>query len=329
MLIETARASIKINQRPNSFQILSLDGGGIKGLFSAAVLAKWEEDLACVLTDHFDLIVGTSTGGIVALGLGLGLRPREIVQFYLGQGDKIFPNGWTSLYRTARQFVRSKFSPTPLRIALQNCFGEKLLGHSTKRLAIPSYDLGQGDVRVFKTAHHERLRRDFKLPAWKIALATSAAPTFFPAFREIEERRLIDGGVWANNPVMLATVEAMAVLKVPRENISALSLGTTAPVKRRHDRLDTGGLWQWKADAADVIMCSQCIAATAQATLLLGPDKLLRVNAKVPEAVFSLDKLTADKLIAAASHQSLHTAPEIQRRFLNHQAPDFVPYHPV
>ncbi len=318
-----------MNRLTNSFQILSLDGGGIKGLFSAAVLAKWEEDLGCLISDHFDLIVGTSTGGIIALGLGLGLRPREIVQFYLGQGERIFPNGWTGAYRTVRQFVASKFSPNPLRVALQNCFGEKLLGHSTKRLAIPSYDLGQGEVRVFKTAHNERLRRDFKLPAWKIALATSAAPTYFPAFRDIEDRRLIDGGVWANNPLMLGIVEALAVLKIPHESISALSLGTTEPVKRRHDRLDAGGFWQWKIDAADVIMCSQSVAATAQATLLLGHDSLLRVNAKVPEGVFSLDKLTADKLIAAASHQSLHTAPEIQQRFLNHRASDFVPCYSI
>lgn len=316
-----------MNRTDDRFQILSLDGGGIKGLFSAAVLAKWEEDLGCEIASHFDLIVGTSTGGIIALGLGLGLRPREIVQFYLRQGSSIFPNGWTTPLRVARQFVASKFSPDPLGASLQDCFGEKLLGHSTKRLAIPSYDLGQGEVRVFKTAHHERLRRDFKLPAWKVALATSAAPTYFPAFRGIEERRLIDGGVWANNPLMLGIVEAMAVLGVPREKIHALSLGTTEPVKRRHDRLDKGGFWQWKTDAADVIMGSQSVAATGQATLLLGEDNLLRINAKVPDGVFSLDRLTADKLIAAASHQSLHTAPDVQRRFLSHTAPPFVPCH--
>jgi len=318
-----------MKQTNDRFQILSLDGGGIKGQFSAAVLAKWEEDLGCEIASHFDLIVGASTGGIIALGLGLGLRPREIVQFYLRQGPSIFPNGWTTPYRVARQFVSSKFSPAPLRSSLQDCFGEKLLGHSTKRLAIPSYDLGQGDVRIFKTAHDDRLRRDFKIPAWKVALATSAAPTYFPAFREIEERRLIDGGVWANNPLMLGVVEAMAVLGVPRENIAALSLGTTEPVRLRNDHLDNGGFWQWKTDAADVIMCSQSVAATAQATLLLGDHKLLRINTKVPDGVFSLDKLTADKLIASASHQSLHTGPEVQRCFLCHVAPQFVPCHTI
>jgi uncharacterized protein len=316
-----------MNNDESRFQILSLDGGGIKGLFSAAVLAKWEEDLGCRIADSFDLIVGTSTGGIIALGLGLGLRPREIVRFYLDQGNKIFPNGWTTPYRTAKQFIHSKFSSVPLRSALQDCFGEKLLGHSKNRLAIPSYDLGQGDVRIFKTAHHERLRRDFKLPAWKVALATSAAPTYFPAFRDIEERRLIDGGVWANNPLMLGVVEALSVLGIPRERISALSLGTTEPVKHRSNGLDNGGLWQWKLDAADVIMCSQSAAATAQATLLLGEERLFRINAKVPDGVFSLDKLTPDKLIAAASHQSLHTAPEVQQRFLRRTAPVFTPCH--
>src|SRR6266851_173450 len=108
-----------MDQETNIFQILSLDGGGIKGLFSAVLLAKWEEDLGCVITDFFDLIVGTSTGGIIALGLGLGLRPRELVQFYLSEGGKIFPNGRASSYRSARRFVSSKFSASPLRRALQ------------------------------------------------------------------------------------------------------------------------------------------------------------------------------------------------------------------
>jgi uncharacterized protein len=74
------------------FQILSLDGGGIKGLFSAAVLAHVEEDLNINIIDHFDLIVGTSTGGIIALGLGLELRPKQVVDFYAEKGAAIFRN---------------------------------------------------------------------------------------------------------------------------------------------------------------------------------------------------------------------------------------------
>lgn len=72
------------------FQILSLDGGGLRGMFSAAVLARLEDDLQLRITDHFDLIAGTSTGGIIAIGLGLGLTPREIVEFYAEHGPRIF-----------------------------------------------------------------------------------------------------------------------------------------------------------------------------------------------------------------------------------------------
>lgn len=189
----------------NRFQILSLDGGGIKGLFSAAVLAAIEEDLGVTVTGHFDLITGTSTGGIIALGLGLGMRPRQIVEFYVKHGPSIFRNPCG--VRNALHYVRSKFSPAPLESALREseAFGAKLLGDSTKRLVIPSYNLGEDDVYIFKTPHHERLRRDWKVPAWKVAMATAAAPTYFPAYCGVDGIRLVDGGVWANNPTLSAT----------------------------------------------------------------------------------------------------------------------------
>jgi uncharacterized protein len=74
------------------FRILSLDGGGIKGAFTAAVLAEWEKATGRVIVDHFDLFSGTSTGGIIALGLGLGIPAERMLQFYKEQGPKIFPN---------------------------------------------------------------------------------------------------------------------------------------------------------------------------------------------------------------------------------------------
>ena len=195
-----------------TFQILSLDGGGIRGIFSAALLAALEEDLGTSLTDHFDLIAGTSTGGIIALGLGLGLTPREIVEFYWSWGRKIFANQGN--WRSVLHWFHRKYSSGPLEIALKHCFKDNLLGASKKRLVIPSYNIGEDDVYIFRTAHHERLRRDFKVPVWKVALATSAAPTFFPTFRGIDSLRLIDCGVWANNPTMVAIVEAYGTLGV-------------------------------------------------------------------------------------------------------------------
>ena len=179
-------------------QILSLDGGGVKGLFSAAVLANLEKDFNTRIIDHFDLIAGTSTGGIIALGLGLGLSPRESVSFYTEDAPQIFRT--IPFLSISKHFIRNKHTPAPLIAALRRRYGERTLGDSCKRLIIPAYDLGRGSVHVFKTPHHERFRRDCSVPAWQIAMATGAAPTYFPAFYGVEKIRLIDGGVWANNP---------------------------------------------------------------------------------------------------------------------------------
>lgn len=215
------------------FQILALDGGGIKGLFSAAVLAAIENDLKINITDHFDLIAGTSTGGIIALGLGLGMRPSEIVHFYMQEGPSIFGNrfGWRGLL----QWVCRKFPQRRLQTAVQRCFGEKRLADSGKRLVIPSWNLDEEDVYLFKTPHHERLRRDYKVPIWQVAMSTASAPTYFPAYQGIDHMRLIDGGVWANNPTMVAVIEAYSMLGVSLEAMRVLSLGTSDEVVMRPD----------------------------------------------------------------------------------------------
>jgi len=106
------------------FRILALDGGGIKGTFTAAVLAAWEKDIGQRVCEHFDLITGTSTGGILAIGLGLGLPAERVLQFYRDQGPRIFPvTRFTRRFRhTIRQFFRPKFSQAVLWAALADAF---------------------------------------------------------------------------------------------------------------------------------------------------------------------------------------------------------------
>ncbi|MFW6114132.1 MAG: patatin-like phospholipase family protein [bacterium] len=135
-----------------SFQILALDGGGIKGLFSAAVLAKLEDKCTTEIAKHFDLITGTWTGSLIAICLGLGMRPREIVQFYTNKGPSIF-RSWFGL-RSLRQWVWCKFPQKPLMNALRDpgAFGDKLLGQSSKRLVIPAYNLGADKGPRFQNA---------------------------------------------------------------------------------------------------------------------------------------------------------------------------------
>lgn len=313
---------------PNRFQILSLDGGGIKGIFSAAVLAAIEEDLNVKVTDHFDLIAGTSTGGIIAIGLGLGLRPREIVEFYLREGPKIFPR-WLGL-KSLQHWVWRKFSAAPLEEALKNCFKEKRFGDSTKRLVIPSYNLGEDDVYIFRTPHDERLRRDFKVPAWKVAKATSAAPTFFPCARDIDSLRLIDGGVWANNPTLVALTEAVGTLHIPLADIHIFSIGTSDAVNYRRKRLNRGGIIAWGRESAavDVILRGQSIGVHNQVKFLLGTDHIERLDPKVAADEFSLDGIhKVDDLIAKAAHHSRVFMPTFTARFASHIAPTYEPIH--
>ncbi len=302
------------------FQILSLDGGGIKGLFSAALLAKIEESLGIRVVDHFDLITGTSTGGIIALGLGMGMSPREIVHFYVNEGPRIFRKRafWTSM----KWGLHSKYSQEPLMNALKLHFGDRLIADSKKRLVIPSYNLAKDEVYVFKTPHHQRLTTDGKVPMWKVALATSAAPTYFPCCQHVDGMRLVDGGLWANNPTMVGIVEAVSLLGVPMESISTFSLGTTNSISMKSKKLDQGGLWHWRKMGVDAALRGQSHGVQGQALLLLSKERAVRLDPFVPDGLFALDKLSEQDLLAEASHEARKFAPHFNSAFGDHKAED-------
>lgn len=317
------RAASAVNAGTEIFQILALDGGGIKGVFSAAVLTAIEEDLGVLVTDHFDLITGTSTGGIIAIGLGLGLRPRQMLEFYVDKGAQIFRN--RSGLNSLMHWLLHKYPQNRLREALCEVFQERLLGDSVKRLVLPAYNLGEDDVYLFKTPHHERLRRDWKVPAWKVALATSAAPTYFPCCRHLEGMRLIDGGVWANNPTMVGIAEAVSVLNVPLAAIRVLSVGTCSSIVRRPATLNWGGKLLWAKSAVDVVMRGQSLGVQKQAVHLLGRDRVKRLDPRVPDSLFALDSVSADALVAKAAHESRIFMPTFKREFRPHRAAAYSP----
>lgn len=310
----------------NRFQILSLDGGGLRGIFSAAVLAGLEEDLGIRIIDHFDLIAGTSTGGIVALALGLGLTPRQIVEFYTQLGPRVFRD--RTRLRAIRHLFRAKYDANLLRAALTDVFGERIFGESAKRLVITSYNLGSNDVYLFRTPHLPQLKRDWRERAVNVALATAAAPTYLPGV-PLSGTRLVDGGLWANNPAMVALIEAAGPLAVPLEQIRVFSLGTTTDVPHRSRRLDRGGLLPWIRDAVEVIIRAQSTSITNQVRHLITAERLLRLNPTVPTGAVALDKIDADDLIGRAAHESRTISPSFARCFADHRAGEYVPFYPV
>jgi patatin-like phospholipase/acyl hydrolase len=298
------------------FRVLAIDGGGIRGIFTAALLAGLEEDLGLRVVHTFDLIVGTSTGGIIALALGAGMAPREIVNRYVELKDRVFPRG---RLRAVRHLARSKYEQRPLQEALQEMFGESLLGDSSVPLVIPTFNITTNDIHLLKTPHHPTLRRDHRLTMWQVALATSAAPTFFPAYRlPVDEIRLVDGGVWANNPSLVGVTEAICKFDQPLANISLFNVGTTMALRRRDPRLDRGGILQWlrTPKITDVMLEAQTLASFKPAELLLGSDRAYRLSPPVPEGLATLDDCDAAHLIGLASGHSRQFSPTFQAVFV-------------
>jgi uncharacterized protein len=316
---------------PVPFRILSLDGGGIKGTFSAAFLAGLEEATGKRIVDHFDLIAGTSTGGIIAIGLALGIPAADILHFYEREGPAIFPSTGV-IKRTGlglRQLFRSKHSPAALRSALESVFGSRRIGDAKTRLVVVSYDAVRGDVHVIKTAHHPKFKRDYKESAVDAALATSAAPTFLPSFIASSGVPFIDGGIWANCPATVAILEAVAVLGKRLDEIEVLSVGTTdepyhVPVGKR-----AGGLLPWNKGIVDLLMQAQSRGAVAQANILTD-HRMLRVDEIVRPGRFSLDDSRwIQELRALGVQKARHCEPEISERFLRQPITAFTPLYLV
>ena len=213
-------------------RILCIDGGGILGTFPAAFLAELEQHLAHPIGSYFDLIAGTSTGGILAIGLAMGLTASELLDLYEKRGPEIFGQDHNAfagfVHRRLRGFrwlYRRKYDSDALRAVLEDVLGGKRIGQASTRFMVPAWNPVAQCVYIYKTAHHPRLKTDYRSLAVDAALATSAAPTYFRHHMTQHDVGLLDGGVWANNPVGIAAVEAIAMLGWSRDSLHILSLG--------------------------------------------------------------------------------------------------------
>jgi uncharacterized protein len=230
------------------FRILSIDGGGIRGIFPAMFLAEYEAKLRAdgnpnwQAYQNFDLICGTSTGGIIAIALSLGIPASEIVDLYYNNAKAIFGNKRSLLFSTfiasifksghertnLEKLVRDKFAST------KNGEDPRLLDCKTNTF-VTIYDLQEGVPSILKSKYHPKFVRDYHIPAYQAALATSAAPTYFdPLSTEYVDlngltkpfQNKVDGGVFCNNPTLSAIVEAQEAFDLPLESLVVLSLGT-------------------------------------------------------------------------------------------------------
>lgn len=280
-------------------KILSIDGGGIKGLFSAAFLAGLEERFDRRIADSFDLIAGTSTGGILALALAARIPAREIVDFYRLWGPKIFPPMGRRL-RLLRSLVTAKFSNKTLEEALKNVFGERRIidvygADNPVALCIPVINAVTGAPFVFKTPHDQKLVRDNEYKLWQVALATSAAPIFFPMARitipnSNASNLFVDGGLWANNPTLVALTEALTYARTSMANIRILSVGNIrSSTTFKSDTFLSKGILLWREKVVSMTLESQSFSIHHQVRLLFNslnlPSNYLRIEQEVPSDV--------------------------------------------
>lgn len=230
------------------FQILSLSGGGYRGLFTAEILARLEEKAGKPLGQCFDLIAGTSIGGIIALGLALGKTAHEIRDIFEKEGDAVFPPRPlpVKVIQFLKGLVAPKYSPAPLlRTISQIVDPTATILDCKTRLLIPTVNVTAGRLQMFKTPHHSSLTEDGVRKAVDVALATSAAPLYFP-LAQIGNNFYADGGLAANSPDICAVHEAVHFCGQRLEDVSVLSVGTIVTgFGVGSSKGANWGLWQW------------------------------------------------------------------------------------
>lgn len=280
------------------FRILSIDGGGIKGVFPAAYLAELERRFlgGRAVTEYFDMIAGTSTGGIIALALAKGMSSKDAMEIYTKRGRTIFPKPKKlgGFLQKIRWVTNVKHNQRVLRNELFDVFGEMHIDDAKVRLVIPSFEGQHGEPWIYKTPHHSDYKKDRHVTAVRVALHTAAAPTIYSGV-ENDGHLMVDGGIWANNPVMQALVDVMVCYDIPTENIRILSIGTGndhfSTAKLQH-----AGVVGWTTPFGNkgpalfrAAVKAQCHDANGQAGLLIGKQNLVRIDPAEGDSPIDLD----------------------------------------
>ena len=287
-----------------TIKVLCVDGGGIRGIIPASILVQLADRIGRPLHQVFDLIAGTSTGGIIALGIGSAANngqpfsPNELLEFYFDNGPAIFATTW---YTPISKWFRPKYSPLTLEHVLKTYFKDAQLKDALTPLLISSYDL-HSQLPFFFKSH--KISNDPKYN-WKlaeVARATSAAPTFFPPIklsRDGKEYTLVDGGVYVNNPAMAAYAEARRLY--PEANhFVIVAVGTGDRYDRlSYQRARRWGLLGWAKQIVPVMMDSVSEAVDYELNWIAQPNsgsKYHRLQPKLTGVSNEMDDVSPDNM---------------------------------
>jgi patatin-like phospholipase/acyl hydrolase len=341
-----------------AFKILSLDGGGIRGAFSAGFLAELEQQLGCRIADYFDLIAGTSTGAIIAAALATGEPASRIESFYRDDGPKIFARRGPKWWRLCRHafaacanqilsrysidfewLIHSKYDGELLRESLSGVFAEKQIGDiALTRVIIPAFDMTRGQTIVFKTPHLPGMYRDRHYKIVDVLMATTAAPSYFPHGTIGAGSAYIDGGIWVNNPSMAAVAESIKIRNDARrpdfdrpfeiDDIQLLTIGTgkapyfAVPPNR-------AGLFWWGPHLLNVTSLAQSQGVNFQAQYVLG-QHMIRIDYELPNGTWTLDNLQVlDQMTRIGRERCTENLTAVREMFFRSKAAHkYTPFEP-
>lgn len=306
----------------SKFSVLAIDGGGIRGVIPAHVLQAIEERLKRPICDLFDMIAGTSTGGIIALGLTKPKSPgshepafaaSELVELYTGHGAEIFPNSLAWRIRSIEGLVDDRYPVGPLQALLKEKFGDTKLSEALREVVIPSYDLSGPAPFFFKRTYARDQTHQWDVEMWRVARATSAAPTYFdpaelPPFENEGDHALVDGGVFANNPAVSAYAEALSLYPGDVE-IQVVSVGTgqARPGEPGHSggpimyqEAQHWGFAKWARPILNVVLDGVAKTVDYQLTQLCqhgdGNPRYHRLESPLPTASAAMDNVASENL---------------------------------
>ena len=215
----------------SEFRILALSGGGYLGLYAAVVLAELEARVGEPLGRRFDLIAGTSVGGLLSMARAFEVPMAELVKLFLERGEEVFssrrlPTGAvTRLLDLSRSVMGPKYTGEALRKELTRHFGKRTLGDALHAVVVPAVDVTRSVTKVFKTPHAQASLGDAGLSAVDVTLATCAAPAFFPCVK-VGDKLYADGGLFAVAPDQVALHEAELFMGAKPSKVRMLSVGT-------------------------------------------------------------------------------------------------------
>jgi patatin-like phospholipase/acyl hydrolase len=289
-------------------KVLCIDGGGIRGLIPALVLAEIERRTGKRTADMVDFVAGSSTGGILACALtraGDGGEPRysadELAGIYVEEGPKIFRRGLLKRIVSVDGWVDERYEDDGLCAALERYLGDAALSDALCNVMVTAYDIHDRFAFFFRS-HRARNDPAYDFPLVQVARATSAAPTYFEP-EEVTDRAgartypLIDGGVYAVNPSMCAYADVAAAGQVEKLDLM-LSLGTGAHTRAyTFEQTSRWGQLEWARPALDMVFDGVADTIEFEARTLMG-ERYVRLQHELELASDDLDDASAPNLAA-------------------------------